>query len=215
MWRKKSCLHACVFPHIKEAEVLIYYINYIPSKLFTLCNEKLNTFTQSASNIFHTWSNVFLESHTIILWRKKVCLFGLMSTCVSCKCHWGLESGWTWPPPVCCCLSNACWVQSCVRVCVCAGTTACIHPYCHVPCAYCAGLLVHGCMFLNYISALPNYFLCQASCFTPRSAPSVATAWIQNVRVTGCSIIPSIVFTTSSSLHSAFSFGFMSHLSCD
>lgn len=50
MEKERLCLHARVFPHIKEAEVMIYYINYIPSKLITLCNVKLNTFMQSASN---------------------------------------------------------------------------------------------------------------------------------------------------------------------
>lgn len=35
-----------------------------------------------------------------------------------------------------------------------------------LPCAYCAGLSVYGCTFLNYISAIPNYRLCQGSCLS-------------------------------------------------
>lgn len=55
---------------------------------------------------------------------------------MSCKCHRGLERGWTQPTPVCCCLSNACLIQSCVCVCMCmcvcvnASTTACVRSPC-------------------------------------------------------------------------------------
>lgn len=92
--------------------------------------------------------------------------FSICAACLLCDhisqtvCHVnviGLESGLTWPPPACCCLSNACWVQSCV----CVRLHNCMHSSLP-PCAYCAGLSVHGHIFWNYT---PNNLPCQGSAF--------------------------------------------------
>lgn len=76
------------------------------------------------------------------------------SICVSCKCHWGLETGWTWLRAAVCQTLVGCSHVLCVCVCL----HNCVHSSSQL-CAYCAGLSVYGCTFLNYISAtkLPSF----------------------------------------------------------
>lgn len=98
-------------------------------------NPELNV-TISAPNISQSYFNVFLESQSVL--------------------HVNVTGDWKVVELGCMSLSVKCLLGAVMCLCVCLHN--CVHSSLQL-CAYCAGLSVYGCTFLNYISAtkLPSF----------------------------------------------------------
>ncbi len=161
------CLCMCVWKHAYVANILrlnkSLYEGLRPCKYSTnvamICFQfELHALLRKIRNeidydiIFQSCFNVFSES-------QPVCHVNVI---VDWKV---VELGHLLRVAVCQMLVEYSHVFVCVGVCVCVCLHNCMHSSL-LPCAYCAGLSVHGRVFLNYISALPNYLLCQGSCLS-------------------------------------------------